>query len=196
MWACGPLPAPAVPTDRCEAPKPRHISTTLRQSSGVPCDVSRRPSMPNVLGSRPASAQPAVDSVHGRLPAALERPQWQKAVGDLRRALDRGFGARADPDRDGLLNGPRVDASRVDRVERPFERDHALGPQPAHELDLLFEAPRASPESACPAPRTRSGSSRCQRQGGACHRSRRRGRRPAWRSSTVWRCGRMTTLVS
>src|SRR6266566_2290338 len=87
--------------------------------------------------------EPRVDFVHRRLPAALEWPQWQEAIRDLRRALDSRFGTCADPDRDRLLNWPRVDPSRFDRMELALEADDAFGPEPAHELDLLFEAPCA-----------------------------------------------------
>ena len=67
-------PTPPVPTERCEAPKPRHISTVLRQSSGVPAPASRRPSMPKVAGSRPASrSQPWTLSIVASQPPSSGR---------------------------------------------------------------------------------------------------------------------------
>src|SRR5712692_2216914 len=91
--------------------------------------------------------EPGVHFVHGCLPPAFEWAQWQKAIRNLRRALDRRFGTRSDPDRDRLLNRPRVDACCRDGVKAPLEGHHALGPQLAHELDLFFETARASREA-------------------------------------------------
>src|SRR5258708_4411327 len=93
-------------------------------------------------GLAPGFIEPGVYSVHGFVPPADEWAQRQEAIGNLRRALDRGFSARADPDRDGLLNRARIDASRLDRVKPAVEGHHALGPQLAHQPNLFFEAAR------------------------------------------------------
>src|SRR5260370_40475457 len=66
----------------------------------------------------------------------------QVAVGARRRRFARRFGTRADPDRDRLLNRARGDPRGLNRVEPPLEGHHALGPELAHQLDLLLKATR------------------------------------------------------
>src|SRR6185295_5602507 len=102
--------APAAGADR----EVRGAEPTPHLDSGAPlvrpagCSVEP-PLDPERLRVAAGRAQEAVDLLHGRLPATLERPQRQVAVPDRAGALDGRLGRGADPDRDRALDRPRVD---------------------------------------------------------------------------------------
>ena len=52
----------------------------------------------------------------------------------------------AEPDGDGLLDRERVQPGIGDAVVLPLVGNELVGPEQAHDLDLLFDAPRAVPE--------------------------------------------------
>ena len=68
----------------------------------------------------------------------------QEAVAELRRPLQHRRRATAEPDRDRRRRS-RQDAGPLDVVVLAVERDDRLGPQPPQHLDLLLQAPGASP---------------------------------------------------
>src|SRR5258708_38517806 len=67
--------------------------------------------------------EPATDFVKRRWPATFERSLRKVAVGQLSGAFDRWLGRRADPDRNGSLNGQRVDARGGDGGVNALEGD-------------------------------------------------------------------------
>jgi hypothetical protein len=81
-----------------------------------------------------------VKAGHRLVGAVVEAELREPAVGDAGRALDDGLGIAAHPDRDRPLDGKRQDAGLVDAVPASFEVDHFLGPQGAHNGDLLTDA--------------------------------------------------------
>src|SRR5437867_4606309 len=65
----------------------------------------------------------------------------EPAVGDLGHALEHGLGHAAEPHRNGALDWERIDAGAVEVVVGALEGHDRLGPQLAHDRDLLGDAP-------------------------------------------------------
>src|SRR5882762_208023 len=74
-----------------------------------------------------------------RLVAGLEL--GEPAVGDLGHALEHGLGHAAEPHRNGALDRQRIDPDAVELMVSTLEGHHRLGPELAHDRDLLADAP-------------------------------------------------------
>src|SRR5262245_15834203 len=79
-----------------------------------------------------------------RLVARLEL--WKPAVGDLCHALEHGLGHAAEPYGNGTLDRQRIDAHAIELVIGALEAHERLGPELAHDRDLLADPPAARVE--------------------------------------------------
>ena len=79
-----------------------------------------------------------------RLVAGLELRE--PAVRDLGHPLEHGLGHAADPHRDGALDRQRIDAGAIEVMVGALEGHHGLGPELAHDRNLLGDAPAPGAE--------------------------------------------------
>ncbi len=117
-----------------------------RHCSGVLSSTSSQVSTPDLAGVPAGLADVAPELLDLRRTRLVRREEREPAVADPSGAPEHGVGMAAEPDGDGLLNRERVQAGVGNLVVLPLEGDEFVGPEQAHDLDLLLDAPRAVAE--------------------------------------------------
>ena len=118
----------------------RQAPSSAAHSAGGTCDSVMRPSIPNCAGSRPASRTSWWSPIDDGLRLGPRAEVGHPAIGQARGAPHDHLALAPHPDRDAPPRRQRIDPRVGNAMPLPVERHQLLGPERAHDRDLLLDA--------------------------------------------------------